>query len=292
MIWSDAPHGVVIQGITGSAGRAHLARMRDAGTQVVAGVSPGRGGETVDGIPVYDTVGEARQQHAFDASVQFVPGAQTLEATSEALCAGLKLIVALAEGVPAWDAIRIRALATERSALVLGPNTAGVIRPGCWKLGIMPHAMYSRGRIGVLSRSGSAMHEVAYTLSHAGLGQSTCVDIGGDRVVGSDILSAYRGFLSDAQTEMILIVGEIGSDKEEHLAHELRAGGLAKPTAAMILGRHAPQGKRMGHAAAIMHGAAGSAASKREAFVKAGVTVCDNLQDVILWAGAATAVHR
>lgn len=284
MIWNDAMEGVVIQGITGAAGRAHLAGMRAAGTPVVAGSSPGRSGESIDGIPVYDTLAEARRHHRFTSVVQFVRGAQTFEATAEAVAAGLKLIVVLAEGVPTWDALAIRALTRESGALILGPNTAGVIRPGCWRLGIMPHVLYMRGRIGVLSRSGSIMHDVSYTLGHAGIGQSTCVDIGGDRVVGADIIDVYRGFLTDTQTDAILIVGEIGSNKEEHLARHLRASGITKPTAAMIVGRHAPEGRRMGHAAAIMHGSAGSAASKLSALSGAGVHVCKDLDAVVAWA--------
>ena len=283
MIWNDALDGVLVQGITGSAGRAHLVRMRDAGTPVVAGTSPGHEGESVDGIPVYDTVAEARRHHAFAAAVQFVPGKQTLNATAETLRAGLKLVVSLAEGVPAWDAVELRSLAREHRALVLGPNTAGVIRPGRWKLGIMPHALYSRGNVGVMSRSGSVMHDVAYTLGHAGVGQSTCVDIGGDRVVGSDIVDVYRQFLSDEQTDMVLIVGEIGSDKEERLAGYLQKEGMGKPTAALVVGRHAPEGRRMGHAAAIMQGSAGSASGKEAALADAGVHVCVNLDEVVAW---------
>jgi succinyl-CoA synthetase alpha subunit len=283
MIWNDVLDVVLVQGITGTAGRAHLARMRDAGTPVVAGTSPGHEGEFVDGIPVYASVAEALRHRAFAAAVQFVPGKQTLNASMEALRAGLKLVVALAEGVPVWDAIELRALAREHGALVLGPNTAGVIRPDRWKLGIMPHALYSRGHIGVLSRSGSVMHDVAYTLTHAGIGQSTCVDIGGDRVVGNDIVDVYRQFISDEQTDEILIVGEIGSDKEERLAAYLQKEGTGKPTAALIVGRHAPQGRRMGHAAAIVHGSAGSASGKEAALADAGVSVCANLDEVVAW---------
>ncbi len=283
MIWTDVPDGVLVQGITGSAGRAHLARMRDAGTPVVAGTSPGHEGESVDGIPVYDTVVQARRYHAFATTVQFVPGKQTLHATAEALRAGVKLVVALAEGVPVWDAIELRALAREHGALVLGPNTAGAIRPARWKLGIMPHALYSRGHVGVLSRSGSVMHDVAYALGRAGIGQSTCVDIGGDRVVGNDIIEVYRQFLLDDQTDEILIVGEIGSDKEERLAAYLQREGIGKPTVALIVGRHAPEGRRMGHAAAIVQGSAGSASGKETALADAGVSVCANLDEVVAW---------
>ncbi len=290
-MWADRLEGVVVQGITGTAGRAHTVTMQQAGTPVVAGVSPGRGGETVAGVPVYDTVAQARRAHRIDASVIFAPSGAVLGAAMEALDAGIALVAIIAEGVPTWDSLRIRVAADARGATVAGPNTGGAIRPGCWKLGISPNVMYRPGPVGILSRTGSAMHEAALALTQAGIGQSTAVDVGGDKVNGNDIIDAYEGFVNDPKTRLLVVIGEIGSDKEERLAGHLRAHPPVKPMASLVLGRHAPAGRRMGHAGAIIKGSAGTAAGKAALLASAGVVACTSLGGLVAWAREHGAVE-
>ena len=290
-MWDDRLEGVVVQGITGTAGRAHTVTMLEVGTPIVAGVSPGRGGEEVAGIPVYDTVVQARRAHAIDASVIFAPSGAVLGAAIEALDAGIPQIAIIAEGVPTWDSLRIRAAANARGATIAGPNTGGAIRPGHWKLGISPNVMYRRGPVGLLSRTGSAMHEAALALTQAGIGQSTAIDVGGDKVNGDDILDAYEGFVNDPATQLLIVIGEIGSDKEDRLAAYLQTHPPVKPMASIVLGRHAPVGRRMGHAGAIITSGRSTAAGKSALLASVGVVPCTSLKALVAWAREHGAVE-
>jgi len=265
---------VMVQGITGREGQFHTRLMQEYGDRIVAGVTPGRYGEQVLGVPVYDTVKEALQHHEVDATVVFVPKSLAKDAVLEAIDAGLKLIVAVTEGIPVQDTMYFRAAAKERGVTLIGPNTPGVMTVGECLLGIMDTHHAEPGRVGVMSRSGTLTVETTAYLLEEGLGQSTVVGIGGDPVVGSTFVDVLKLFNQDEDTEAVVIVGEIGGTKEEEAALYI-SDEMSKPVAAFIPGRNAPEGKRLGHAGAIVEGKRGTAESKIKALREAGVLVAE-----------------
>jgi succinyl-CoA synthetase alpha subunit len=246
--------------------------MAEYGTRLVAGVTPGRGGESVAGIPVFDSVLEAVQANDANTSIVFVPPVAAADAIVEAVDAGIRLVVCVTEGVPVLDFIRVAAHAARRGAKVIGPNCPGVISPGQAKVGIMPGEIHLRGRVAVVSRSGTLTYEVVKALTDQGIGQSTCVGIGGDPVAGTSFVDVLRLLSVDDDTDAVVLVGEIGGSDEERAA-EYISGGFGKPVVAYIAGESAPLGRRLGHAGAIIDGASGTAAGKRALLAAAGVTV-------------------
>jgi succinyl-CoA synthetase alpha subunit len=265
---------LVVQGVTGRDGSFHARKMIEYGTNVVAGVTPGKGGTDVDGIPVFDLVAEAVEETGADTSVMFVPEAFAADAIYEAIDAGIVLVVVITEGVPIQEMNRIYKYAAENGSRFVGPNCPGVISPGKSMVGIMPARIHEPGPVGVVSRSGTLTYEIVYNLTRAGLGQSTCVGIGGDPVIGTDFLDCLEMFEADPETEGVVLIGEIGGDDEERAAEYVQMK-MSKPVVSFIAGRTAPPGKRMGHAGAIISGGKGTAESKREALMAAGVAVAD-----------------
>ncbi len=264
---------VVVQGLTGSQGLFHSRLMKEYGTKVVAGVTPGRGGQVVEDTPVYDTIHEAQDNHEIDASIIFVPALFSLDAALEAIEADLDPVIVITEGVPVADSIKLVAKAKQKGTTIVGPNTPGVIKAGESKMGIMPAQVFKKGNVGIISRSGTLFYEIASQITRVGLGQSTCVGLGGDPVVGLDYIDMLKWFQDDPETEAVALIGEIGGDAEERAAKYIEDGGFTKPVAAFIAGRAAVPGKRMGHAGAIIQGSAGTADSKINALRKAGVAV-------------------
>lgn len=277
----NAQTRVLIQGITGAQGSYHTEKMLEYGMKVVAGVTPGRGGEQVHGVPVFDTVQEALAQHPVDATMILVPPPFVLEAASEAIENGIGLVVIITEHVPVLDSIQIKALAKARGSRVIGPNTIGVISPGQGKVGIMPGYIYKEGNIGIISRSGTLTHEVASNLTFRGIGQSTCIGIGGDPVIGTTFVDALELFRNDDQTRAVIMIGEIGGSGEEIAAEHLKEFGYPKPVYAFIAGATAPPEKRMGHAGAIVERGTGTAESKIRLLSEAGVIVAKTLDQLI-----------
>jgi succinyl-CoA synthetase alpha subunit len=266
---------VVVQGVTGSAGSFHTRQMLEYGTQIVAGVTPGKGGAEVEGVPVFGTVAQAVRETGANCSVIYVPAPFADDAIMEAADAGVPLVVCITEGVPTLHFIRAKRFAAERNVRVVGPNCPGVITPGAAKVGIMPGYIHQPGKVGVISRSGTLTYEVVWQLSQLGLGQSTCVGIGGDQVVGTGFIDLLDLFQNDPDTEAIVMIGEIGG------AAEVRAGeyikdNVTKPVVAFIAGETAPPAKRMGHAGAIVGGADESAEAKARLLEQYGVTVEHN----------------
>jgi len=271
---------VLVQGITGVQGSFHTGLMLDYGTHVVGGTSPGKGGLAVRGVPVFDTVAEAMAEHAADVSIVFVPAPFAADAALEALEGGIRLVVVITEHVPVKDAVALMSYAKQVDATVIGPNTPGVITPRKCKVGIMPAHIFAAGNVGVVSRSGTLTYEVAAGLTAAGLGQSTCVGVGGDPVTGLNFVDVLKMFRDDPQTEAIVLIGEIGGNIEEYTADYIAKEHYPKPVVAFVAGRSAPVGKRMGHAGAIVMGSSGTAASKVAAFEAAGVKVAQKPGDV------------
>jgi len=273
----DANTKVICQGITGSAGRFHTQQMVEYGTRMVGGVTPGKGGSDVDGVPVFDTVAEAVEKTSADASVVYVPPPFAADAILEAAAADVKLIVCITEGVPVIDMMRVRRRLDERhpNTRLVGPNCPGVITPGACKIGIMPGYIHKAGSVGLVSRSGTLTYEAVWQLSNLDLGQTTCVGIGGDPINGTNFVDTLRLFQADPATQAIVLIGEIGGSAEEEAADFIRES-VTKPVVAFIAGRTAPPGKRMGHAGAIISGGAGTAADKVRALEEAGVTVAES----------------
>ncbi|MBU8922510.1 MAG: succinate--CoA ligase subunit alpha [Bacteroidales bacterium] len=266
---------LIVQGITGRDGGFHTSQMVAYGTNVVGGVTPGKGGQkTDDGVPVFNTMEEAVRETGADTSVIYVPAPFAADAICEASDAGVELVVCIAEGIPVKDMVRALPYVRERGTTVVGPNCPGVISPGKAKVGIMPGNIHKEGKVGVVSRSGTLTYEVVYHLTQNGLGQSTCLGIGGDPVIGTNLLDAMALFADDDETEVVVLIGEIGGNDEEKAA-EIIKNGYPKKVAAFIAGRTAPPGKRMGHAGAIVTGGTGTAAEKVEAFKSAGVEVAE-----------------
>jgi len=270
----------VVQGITGTQGSFHTNLMLDYGTRIVAGVTPGKGGTKVHGIPVYNIVEEAVKEHGANASIIFVPARFAVAAVIEALDGGLKTIVIITEHIPVKDAIEVMARAKQHSATVIGPNTPGIITPGECKLGVMPAHVFEPGVVGVVSRSGTLTYEIAAGISARELGQSTCIGLGGDPVVGLSFVKVLKMFEADKRTEAVALIGEIGGNLEELAADFVSTARYSKPVVAFVAGRTAPPGKRMGHAGAIITGATGTAQSKIDAFRKAGIDVAEKPSDV------------
>ena len=269
----DKDTRVIVQGLTGGQGQFHARLMKEYGTKVVAGSVPGRGGQVFEGVPVYDTVAEAQEEHEIDASIVFVPAPYALDAALEAVEAGLDPVVVITEGIPVRDSIELVAKARLKGTTVVGPNTPGLIKAGESKMGIMPAQVFRRGSVGIISRSGTLFYEIAAHITRFGLGQSTCVGLGGDPVVGLDYIEVLKWFQEDPETEAVALIGEIGGDAEERAAKFIQEGGFTKPVAAYIAGRAAVPGKRMGHAGAIIQGSSGTADSKMGALRNAGVEV-------------------
>jgi len=275
----DRDTKVLCQGITGKAGRFHTRQCLEYGTQVVGGVTPGKGGTEAEGVPVFDTVEEAVQATGADATMIFVPPPFAAEAVLEAVDAGIRTIVVITEGIPVLDMARVMPAVRAAGARMIGPNCPGVITPDACKIGIMPGYIHRRGSIGVISRSGTLTYEAVWQLTQLGLGQSTCVGLGGDPIVGSSFVDLLELFAADPETEGVLLIGEIGGNAEEQAA-EYIATRFSKPAAAFIAGRTAPPGKRMGHAGAVITGGKGTAADKIKVLNEAGVMVADSPADM------------
>jgi succinyl-CoA synthetase alpha subunit len=270
---------VLCQGITGKVGQFHTKGCLEYGTKMVGGVTPGKGGMTVEGLPVFDTVAEAVEKTGADATMIFVPPPFAADAILEAIDAGIKLVVAITEGVPALDMVRAYDAVRRSDSVLIGPNCPGVITPGECKIGIMPGYIHTPGSVGVVSRSGTLTYEAVWQLTTLGLGQSTCIGLGGDPIVGTTFIDALRWFEADPGTEAVLMMGEIGGSAEEEAAEFIKRH-ITKPVAALIAGRTAPPGRRMGHAGAIISGGKGTASEKIAALCDAGIEVAESPADM------------
>jgi len=266
---------LVVQGITGREGLFHTQQMIQYGTPVVAGVTPGKGGAWVEGVPVFDTVQEAVKAQGVNTSIIYVPARFALDAILEAADAAVELIVCITEGIPVADMVRVRAYLDQQGTRLIGPNCPGVITPGEAKVGIMPGHIHRPGPVGVVSRSGTLTYEVVYALTERGLGQSTAVGIGGDPIIGTTFIDVLTLFEDDTDTDQVVLIGEIGGTDEERAAQFI-ADRMTKPVTAFVAGRTAPPGKRMGHAGAIIEGGTGTAADKIAAFEAVGVRVASH----------------
>lgn len=270
---------LVVQGITGRDGKFHTSKMKEYGTNVVAGVSPGKEGDTIDGIPVFNTVTHAVKATGANTSIIFVPAAFAADAILEASEAGIALVIAISEGVPIQDMIRITPILKLNGTLLIGPNCPGLITPGQSLVGILPSMIFKKGNIGFISRSGTLTYEVVNLLSLNDFGQTTCVGIGGDPVAGLYFIDLLERFENDPETKAVVLIGEIGGDAEEKAAQYI-AEKMTKPVVAFIAGQTAPPGKRMGHAGAIISSGSGTAAEKIAAFNKAGVPVAKEPSEI------------
>ncbi len=276
----NADTKAIVQGITGKQGSYHTKLMLDYGTRIVAGVVPGKGGTVANGVPVYDAVKETVDVYSPDASIIFVPAPFAHDAVLEAIANKIKTIVVVTEHLPIKDTVNVMAYANQSKVTIIGPNTPGIITPGQCKLGIMPTHIFKSGSIGVVSRSGTLTYEIAAELTAKGLGQSTCVGVGGDPIVGLNFIEALKLFKENPETKAIVLIGEIGGNMEELTAEYITQERYPKPIVAYVAGRFAPSGKRMGHAGAIIMGKQGTAQSKIEALINAGVKVAEKPSDV------------
>jgi len=277
----DKDTRVLIQGATGRQGAYHTLKMLEYDVTVVGGVTPGKGGQEVHGVPVFDTVAEARKKVDANASMILVPPAGVLGAAMEAIENRIPLIVVVTEFVPFHDTLKFRCAARDRNVRLIGPNTVGVISPGKSKVGIMPGFIYSEGNIGMISRSGTLTHEIASNLTYRGAGQSTCICIGGDAVKGMDFVDALTLFRSDEQTHTVVMIGEIGGAGEEMAAEYIQKNGYPKKVIGFVAGATAPSEKKMGHAGAIISGGFGSAQSKLERMKGAGIMIARGLDEIL-----------
>lgn len=286
-IFIDGSTRLVVQGITGRDGGFHTRQMIEYGTQVVAGVTPGKGGQLFDdSVPVFNTVAEAVEWHGANTSVVYVPAAFAADAVFEAADAGIKLIVCISEGVPVQDMVRALPFVKEKGARLIGPNCPGLITPGVCKVGILPGQIVMPGPVGVVSRSGTLTYEVIFQLTRAGIGQSTCLGIGGDPLIGTNFVDCLEAFEADPQTRAVCMLGEIGGTDEQVAAEYVR-DRMSKPVVGFIAGQTAPPGRRMGHAGAIISGSEGTAAEKMKAFRDCGIAVAERPADFVDLVGAA-----
>jgi len=276
----DKKTRAIVQGITGTQGRFHTKLMLEYGTKIVAGVTPGKGETQIHGVPVYDTVEEAIEKHSADASIIFVPAPFAADAALEAIENGIKTIVIITEHIPIKDAVNMMTYAKKANATIIGPNTPGIITPKECKLGIMPSHIFEAGGVGIVSRSGTLTYEVAASLTRNGLGQSTCLGIGGDPITGLNFIDTLKMFEKDPETKTVVLIGEIGGNLEELTAEYIAKEEYPKPVVAFVAGRSAPPGKRMGHAGAIVMGKTGTAESKIKALRKANVKVAEKPSDI------------
>jgi len=278
----DKPSRVVVQGITGNEGRFHTEAMRRYGTKIVAGATPGKGGQQVQDIPVYNTVFEAVKNHGVDTTIVFVPARFARSAIFEAIDAGIKTVVVITELIPQKDAIEFIDKADKSgNVIIVGPNTPGIINPSLrMHVGVMPAHVFKPGVVGIASRSGTLTYEIAWHITNAGLGQSTCIGIGGDAIVGLDFIKVLEMLKDDEETKGVVLIGEIGGNAEELAAQFIKEANYPKPVVAYIAGRLAPPGKRMGHAGAIIMGSSGTAKSKIDAFARVGVPVAEKPSDI------------
>jgi succinyl-CoA synthetase alpha subunit len=285
----DTSTRLVVQGLTGSEGRFHSLRNRAYGTNLVAGVTPGKGGQDVEGVPVFDTMASAVAETDANTSMIFVPAPFAADAIYEAVGAGISTVICITEGVPAHEMLRIHAYLQDRDVALIGPNCPGVLSPGKANIGIIPAEIFSEGSVGLVSRSGTLTYQIGHELTQFGLGNSTIVGIGGDPVVGSSFIDVLAAFEADAQTEQVVMVGEIGGDEEEKAAAFIESE-MSKPVVAYIAGFTAPPGKTMGHAGAIISGSAGTAQAKKDALeargVRVGTTPTETAQLVATLTGA------
>ena len=280
-VFIDEQTRLVVQGITGRDGSFHTRQMIGYGTKVVAGVTPGKGGQTFDGVvPVFDTVADAVRETRANTSVIYVPAAVAASAIFEAADAGIPLIVCITEGIPVLDVTRVLPFLHERGARLIGPNCPGLISPTKSKVGIIPGNICRPGRIGVVSRSGTLTYEIVHQLSAHGLGQSTCIGIGGDPLIGTNFIHCLSAFQADAETDAVVMIGEIGGTDEQQAAEFVQTG-MTKPVVGFIAGQTAPPGRRMGHAGAIISGSSGTAAEKMAAFARTGISVMKRPADVV-----------
>lgn len=280
-IFADSSTKLVVQGITGRDGSFHTRQMIEYGTQVVAGVTPGKGGQKFeDRVPVFNTMEEAVQATGANASVIYVPAAFAADAVIEAGDSGVSLIVCITEGLPVQDMTRVMPFLAERNIRLLGPNCPGLISPGKSKVGIIPGMICAEGRVGLVSRSGTLTYEVVHQLTTNGIGQSTCIGIGGDPIIGTNFIDCLEAFEADPDTDAIVMLGEIGGTDEQKAAEYVSAR-MSKPVVGFIAGQTAPPGRQMGHAGAIISGSSGTAAEKVEAFEKAGIAVMERPADVV-----------
>jgi len=274
-IWVDRNTRVLVQGITGKEGSFHATTCKAYGTQVVAGVTPGKGGSTYEGIPVFDTVTQAVHQTGADVSLIFVPPPFAADAIMESAQADVPLIVAITEGIPVLDMMRVKRFLLGRPSRLIGPNCPGIITPEACKIGIMPGFIHKKGSVGVVSRSGTLTYEAVWQTTQLGLGQSTCVGIGGDPIHGTHFTDVLEAFENDAETHAVILIGEIGGDAEEQAAAWIKRNAT-KPVVAFIAGITAPKGRRMGHAGAMISGGQGTAQDKMTVLADAGVSVVTN----------------
>ncbi len=266
-----------MQGITGSEGSYHTREMVAYGTQVVAGVTPGKGGrQDANGVPIFNTLADAKDATGANASVIFVPPPFASDAIMEAIAANLELVVCITEGIPTFDMVRVKAALDQSNTTLIGPNCPGIITPGACKIGIMPGFIHAPGKVGVISRSGTLTYEAVDQLTKLGLGQSTAIGVGGDPIIGSTFLTLLKLYAKDDDTEAVVLIGEIGGNAEEEAAAWVQESGFSKPVVAFIAGQTAPPGRRMGHAGAIIAGGQGTAQSKMETLQAAGIHVCDS----------------
>lgn len=275
----DEKTNVLVQGITGRDGSFHARQMIKDGTKIVAGVTPGKGGQKMDDVPVYNSVQDAQKEHKIDVAVIFVPAKFASAAVFEAADAKVPLIITITEGVPVLEMLEAYHYVKKQGLRMIGPNCPGLISPGKSKIGIMPYHIHLPGNIGVISRSGTLTYEVVYNLTKHGLGQSTCVGIGGDPVIGTSFIDALELFEADPDTAGVVVIGEIGGDDEEHAAEFVKTK-MTKPVVGFISGRTAPPGKRMGHAGAIISGGKGTPEAKVKAFEAAGIPVANKPDEI------------